>query len=144
MPNEHAGPAALLIYCSVLILSFRGGAIGHDGGIPVDADFDVICDQRGEIHVSALAVLQILSPVLDVPVRAVMRVVLIENLFQEGDVRLDDSRVEIRNEFCQLALVAGLVGKGRAACREVPELRSRRTASSSLLPNKIRSRLMRM
>ena len=118
VPNEHAGPAALLIYCSVLILSFRGGAIGHDGGIPVDPDFGVIRDQRGEIHVPALAVLQVLSPVLDVPVRPVMRVVLIEDLFQEGDVRLDDSRIEVLNELCQLALVAGLVAKGRAACRE--------------------------
>ena len=118
VPNEHAGPAALLIYCSVLILSFRGGAIGHDGGIPIDPDFDVIRDQRGEIHVPALAVLQVLSPVLDVPVRPVMRVVLIENLFQEGDVRLDDSRIEVLNELCQLALVTGLVAKGRAACRE--------------------------
>jgi hypothetical protein len=47
-----------------------------------------------------------------------MGVVLIEDLFQEGDVRLDDSRIEVLNELCQLAHVGGLVAKGRAAYHE--------------------------
>ena len=67
-PNEDAGPAALLIYRSILVLSFGGRAIGHDGGISVEADFDLIRDQRVEIHAAAIAILQVLRPVLDVPV----------------------------------------------------------------------------
>lgn len=42
LPNEHAGPATLLINRSLLVLSFGGRAIGHDGGIPVAADFNII------------------------------------------------------------------------------------------------------
>src|SRR5262249_56545211 len=36
-PNEHAGPATLLIKRPLLVLPFGGGAIGHHGGIPVEA-----------------------------------------------------------------------------------------------------------
>jgi hypothetical protein len=35
-PNEHAGPATLLIHLPVLVLPFGGGATGHHGGIAVD------------------------------------------------------------------------------------------------------------
>jgi hypothetical protein len=34
LPNEDAGPAALLVDRSILVFSLGGGAIGHDGGIP--------------------------------------------------------------------------------------------------------------
>src|SRR5678816_3396960 len=94
-PNEDAGPAALLIYRSILVFSFGGGTIGHDGGIPVDANFDLIRDERIEIHAPALAILQVLRAGLDVPVRAIMDVVLGQDPLQESDVRLDDSRIEI-------------------------------------------------
>ena len=57
LPNEDAGPAALLVNRSILVFSFGGGTIGHDGGIPVDADFDLIRDERIEIHAPALAIL---------------------------------------------------------------------------------------
>src|SRR6478672_10460231 len=76
LSNEDAGPAALLIYRSILVFSFGCGTIGHDGGIPVDADFDLIRDGRIEIHAPALAILQVLRAGLDVPVRAIMDVVL--------------------------------------------------------------------
>lgn len=56
LSNEDARPAALLINCSTLVLSFHGRAIGYDGGVPVNANFDVIRDQRVEIHVPRLAV----------------------------------------------------------------------------------------
>ena len=99
LSNEDAGPTALFIYRSILVLSFGGGTIGHDGGIPVEADFDLIRDERIEIHTAALAVLQVLCPVLDVPVRAIMDVVLGQDPLQESDVRLDDSRIEIVDEL---------------------------------------------
>jgi hypothetical protein len=51
---------------SILVFSFGSGTIGHDGGMPVDADFDLIRDERIEIHAPALAILQILCPGLDV------------------------------------------------------------------------------
>ncbi len=99
LPNEDARPAALLIYRAILVLSFGGGTIAHYGGIPVDADFDFIRDQRVEIHAPALAILQVLCPGLDVPVRAIMDVVLGQDPLQESDVRLDDSRIKIVNEL---------------------------------------------
>jgi hypothetical protein len=71
-PNEHAGPATLLIDLPVLILPFGGGATGHDGGIAVDTDFDLVRHQRLEIRAPGLAVLQILRPILDGAARAVM------------------------------------------------------------------------
>jgi hypothetical protein len=55
--NEYARPAALLVNRSVLVFSFGGGTIGDDGGIPVGADFDVIRDERIEIHAPALPIL---------------------------------------------------------------------------------------
>jgi hypothetical protein len=118
LANKDAGPAALLIYRSILVFSFGGGAIGNDGGIPVDTDFDVICDQRLEIHAAGLAVLQVLRPVLDVPVGAVMDVVLVQDPLQESDVRFDDSRIEILDELLQLALVTRCVATSSAAGRE--------------------------
>ena len=77
-PSERRrqGPAALLVNRSILVFSFGGGTIGHDGGIPVDADFDLIRDERIEIHTAGLAILQVLRAGLDVPVRAIMDVVL--------------------------------------------------------------------
>src|SRR6267142_1449830 len=99
LSNEDAGPAALLVNRSILVFSFGGGTIGHDGGIPVDADFDLIRDQRVEIHTAGRAVLQGLRPSLDVPVRAIMDVVLGQDPLQESDVRLDDSRIEIVDEL---------------------------------------------
>jgi hypothetical protein len=60
LPNEHAGPATLLINRPLLVLPFGGGAIGHDGGIPVAADFNIIYNQRVEFHAAGLAVLQVL------------------------------------------------------------------------------------
>src|SRR5262249_35038814 len=98
-PNEYASPTTLLIYRPVLILSFGLGAIGHDGGIPVEADFDVICDQRLEIHAAVLAVFQILLPVLDVPMWAVMDEVRGQDLLQKSDVRLNESRIEVLDEL---------------------------------------------
>ena len=94
-PNEYAGPATLLIYLSVLILSFGPGAIGHDGGIPVEADFDVICDQRLEFYAAGLAILQVLRPVLNVSARAVMDVVLGQDPFQESYIRRNEGRIEV-------------------------------------------------
>ena len=99
LPNQDARPAALLVNRSILVFSFGGGTIGHDGGIPVDADFDFIRDQRIEIHAPALAILQYLCPGLDVPVRAIMDVVLGQDPFQESNVRLDDSRIKIVDEL---------------------------------------------
>jgi hypothetical protein len=96
LPNEDAGPAALLVNRSILVFSFGGGTIGHDGRIPVDADFDFIRDQRVEIHAPALAILQVLCPGLDVPVGAIMDVVLGQDPPQESNVRLDDSRIKDR------------------------------------------------
>ena len=98
LSNEDAGPAALLVNRSILVLSFGGGTKGHDGGIPVDADFDLIRDERIEIHAAGLPVLQVLRPGLDVPVRAIMDVVFGQDPLQESDVRLDDSRIEIVDE----------------------------------------------
>ena len=34
LPNEDARPAALLIYRAILVLSFGGGTIAHDGVSP--------------------------------------------------------------------------------------------------------------
>ena len=99
LSNEDAGPAALLVNRSILVFSFGGGTIGHDGGIPVDADFDLIRDERIEIHAPALAILQVLRAGLDVPVRAIMDIVLGQDPLQESDVRLDDSRIEIVDEL---------------------------------------------
>ena len=90
-PNEYAGPATLFIYRSVLVLSFGPGAIGHDGGIPEKADFDVIRNQRLEFHAAVLAVLQVLRPVLDVSMWAVMDEVRGQDLLQESDVRLNET-----------------------------------------------------
>ena len=45
LPNKDAGPPALLIYRAILVFSFSGGAIGHNGGIPVNADLDIIRNQ---------------------------------------------------------------------------------------------------
>src|SRR6187455_2046012 len=67
LSNEDAGPAALLVYRSILVLSLGGGAIGHDRGSPVDADFDLIRDERIKIDAPALAILQVLHASLDVP-----------------------------------------------------------------------------
>ena len=102
LSNEDAGPTALLVNRSILVFSFGGGTIGHDGGIPRDADFDLIRDQRVEIYTAALAILQVLRAGLDVPVRAIMDVILGQDPLQESDVRLDNGRIEI----------------GRASCRE--------------------------
>ena len=71
-PDEHVGPAALLIYRPLLVLPFGGGSKGHDGGITVEADFDFIRDQRLEGHAAGLAVLQVLRPVLHGAAGAVM------------------------------------------------------------------------
>jgi hypothetical protein len=76
LPNEHARPAALLVNRSVLVFSSGGGTIGHDRGIPVGADFDLIRDERIEIYAPALAVLKVLRPAFDAPVRTIMDVVL--------------------------------------------------------------------
>src|SRR4029077_4055514 len=94
-PNKDTGPAALLVNRSILVFSFGGGTIGHDGGIPVDADFDLICDERIEIHAAALAILQVLCPVLNVPVWAEMVVVLGQDPLHESDVRLNDGCIEV-------------------------------------------------
>ena len=77
LPNKYAGPATLLINRPLLVLPFGGGAIGHNGGIPVAADFKVIYNQRLEFDTAALAVLQILRAVLNDAARAVMGVVLV-------------------------------------------------------------------
>ena len=95
LPDEDARPAALLVDRSILILAFSSGAIGHYRCIAVDADRDVIGDQRIEIHAAALAVLQVLRSGLDIPARAVMNVVLVQNALQESDIRFDDCCVEI-------------------------------------------------
>src|SRR5262245_35917642 len=108
-PNEHAGPATVLIHRPVLVLPLDGGAIGHDGGIPVDADFDLLCYQRLEIHAAGLAVLQILRPMLDCAARAVMGVILVQDVLQEGDIRLDDGGIEVLDTLRQLALVTGRI-----------------------------------
>jgi hypothetical protein len=118
LPNKNTGPEPLLIYRSIFVLSFGGGAIGHDSRVPEDADFDLIRDQRVEIHAPALAILQILRPVLDVPVRTKMAVILVQDPLKESKVRLDDSRIEVLDELRQHALVAGLVADDRAAGRE--------------------------
>ena len=54
LPDEDAGPAALLIDRSILVFSLGSGAITHDAGISIDADFDLIRDQRVEIHAPVL------------------------------------------------------------------------------------------
>jgi len=40
-PNEHAGPATLLIHLPVLVLACGGGTTGDEGGIAVDLDLAV-------------------------------------------------------------------------------------------------------
>ena len=45
-PNKHSGPVTLVIHLSVLILPLGGGATGHDGGIIVDAHFDLVGHKR--------------------------------------------------------------------------------------------------
>jgi hypothetical protein len=125
LANEDAGPAALLIYRSILVFSFGGGTIAHDGGISVEADFDLVRDQRIEIHTPALASLQVLRSGLDVPMRAIVDVVVGEDPLQESYVRFDDSRIEVVDELRQLALVAGRIGNGPAA-RSEQEYRDRK------------------
>lgn len=110
--SEHASPAALLIYRSMLVLSFGGGAIGYDSRIPVEADFDVVRDKRVEMDVAGLAVLKVLRPVLDVPLRPVMDEVLVQNPIEESGVRLNESRIEVLDQLRQLALVTGRIAKG--------------------------------
>ena len=134
-PNEYACPATLLIYRPVLILSFGPGAIGHDGGIPEKAGFNIIRDQRLEFYAAGLAVFQVLRPVLDVSVRAVMDVVLGQDPFQESDVRLNESRIEVLDELRQLALVAGRIAKGPAAGRKQENRNRERCFIVSLLCN---------
>src|SRR5262249_17251630 len=107
LPNKDAGPAALLIYRSVLIFSFGRGAIGHNGGVPVNADFNIVRYQRVKIHTAGLTILQVLSPVLDVSVRAVMAVIFVQDPLQKSHVRFHDSRIEVLDKLRQLPLVVG-------------------------------------
>jgi hypothetical protein len=93
-PNEHVGRALLLIYRPLLVLSFGGAAIGHDGGIPVEVDLDLLRAPRLVIHAAGLAVLQVLRPVLDGAARAVVDVVLVQDALQESDIRVDDGPIE--------------------------------------------------
>src|SRR5262249_46210286 len=88
--------------------------IGYNGGIPVDADFDLVREQRLEIHAAGLAVLQVLRPVLDGAARAMMSEVLMQDALQERGIRLDDGRIEVLDELRQLAFVAGQVSGLRA------------------------------
>ena len=114
LPNEHTGPATLLIDHSLLVLSFGGGSIGHDGGIPIAADFNVIDNERLEFHPAGLAVLQVLRAVLDGAAWAEMGVVFVQDALEESDIRLDKGRIQVLDELRQLALVTGRVGKGTA------------------------------
>ena len=115
LPNEHSGPTTLLINCPLLVLPFGGGAIGHDGGIPVAADFKVIYKQRLEFDTAALAVLQILRAVLDDAARAVMRIVSVQDALQESDIDLEKGRMEVLDELRRLAFIAANRSKGPAA-----------------------------
>src|SRR5262245_77053 len=64
-PNEHAGPATLLIHLPLLIRSLCYGTTGEDCSIAEDTDFDLVRCQRLEIYAPGLAVLEILCPILD-------------------------------------------------------------------------------
>ena len=123
-PNEDAGPAALLIYRSIWVLSFGGGAIGHDGGIPVGADFDLIRDQRVEIHAAGSATFQVLRPVLDGPARAVMGEVLVQDALQESAIRLDVRPIEVLDGACTLPDGSQLESRHRSILSAVLDQRT--------------------
>ena len=83
----------------MLVLSLGGGTTGHDGGIAVDAHFDLVRHERLEIHAPGFAVLEVLRPILDHATRAVMNVVLVQDLIKDGDIRLDDGLIEVLDEL---------------------------------------------
>src|SRR5262245_32673031 len=111
LPNEHAGAATLLIHLPVLVLSLGGGTTGHDGGIAVDAHFGLVWHQRLEIHAPALAVLEVLRPILDHAARAVMDVVVVQDSLKEGDICLDDGLIEVLDDLGHLPVVSGRVAE---------------------------------
>jgi hypothetical protein len=106
-PNEHAGPATVLIHLPVLVLALGGGTTGHDGGIAVDAHVDLVRRQRLEIHAPGFTVLEVLRPILDRAARPEMEVVLVQDSLKDADIRLDDGLIEVLDELRQLALVSG-------------------------------------
>src|SRR5262249_11325503 len=110
-PDEHAGPATLLIHVPVLVLSFGGGTTGYEGGIAVNPDVDLVRHQRLEIHAPGFTVLQILRPILDRAAWAVMDVVLVQDALKCGDIRLDDGLIEVLHELRQLALVSSAIAE---------------------------------
>jgi len=110
-PNKHSGPVTLVIDLSVLIRPFGGGPTGHDGRIAVDAHFDLFGHKRFEMHAPSLAVVQILRPILDNAVRAVMSVVLVQNAIKEADISPDDRLTEILDELHEFAFVFGAIAE---------------------------------
>src|SRR5262247_1608186 len=110
-PNKHSGPVPLVIHLSVLVLPFGGGATGHNGGIAVDAHFHLVGHERFEIHAPSLAVVQILRPILDDAVRAVMSVVLVQDAIKEADISPDDRLTEVLDELHEFAFVFGAIAE---------------------------------
>src|SRR5262245_44378365 len=108
-PNKHSGPVTLVIDLSVLMLPFGRGATGHDGRIAVDAHFDLVGHERFEMHSPSLAVVQILRPILDDAVRAVMSAVLVQDAIKETNISLDDRLTEVPDELYEFAFVFGAI-----------------------------------
>jgi len=110
-PNKHSGPVTLVIDLSVLILPFGGGPTGHDGRIAVDAHFDLFGHKRFEMHAPSLALVQILCPILDNPVRAVMSVVLVQDAIKEANISPDDRLTEVLDELHEFTFVFGAIAE---------------------------------
>jgi len=63
------------------------------------------------MHTPSLAVVQILRPILDNAVRAVMSVVLVQNAIKEADISLDDGLTEVLDELNEFAFVFGAIAE---------------------------------
>jgi len=110
-PNKHSGPVPLVIHLSVLVLSFGGGATRHHGRIAVDPHLDLVGHKRFEMHAPGLAVVQILRPILDNAVRAVMSVVLVQDPIKEDNISPDDRLAEVLDELHEFAFVFGSIAE---------------------------------
>src|SRR5262249_23319906 len=117
-PKKHTSEQTLVIKRPLLVLSFGSGVTGHDGGIPVEADLDLIPLQRLVLHAAGLAVLQVLRPLFGKAALVVMDVVLVQERLKEIYTRLEPGPIEGLDELRQLALVAGRAAKDPAADRQ--------------------------
>jgi len=110
-PNKHSGPVTLVIDLSVLIFPFGGRATRHDRCIVVDAHFDLVGHKRFEMHAPSFPVVQILRPILDNAVRAVMSVFLVQDAIKEANISPDDRLTEVLDELHEFAFVFGAIAE---------------------------------